>query len=244
LSELNPIHLAQAIVHWLEYQSICGRSELFCEAYLSQPVGEYCLSIRPEHFAPEYSYPTQFQGKRKGGRLRSLDFAVFRQQANAAQKYMSDAVETKFVTANRDFTQEVFDDLYRLLWFQSTREPERCRRWFVTAGFRKNLEGDNFLSSKVQLGRGANKPQKYAFRGLLSTDLNNHTRTKQIHTGAAQLRSRWVKAAHNFGQTQVPNSITVRLAGRSPKVAKPTDACCYVWEVVRPQPDFQSVHPC
>lgn len=238
---MNPIHLAQAIVHWLEYQSLCGRSELFCEAYLAQPIGEYCLSLKPEHFEPEYPYPPQYQ---KGvRRKRSVDFAIFKKTAGGTQKFISDAIETKFVTARRDFTQEVFDDLFRLLWFQPTREPARCRRWLVVAGFRRNLQSDNFLKAKVQIGKGPNQPKKAAFTGLLSSDLNNHTRRKPIHTSEAQLRACWVEAAGSFGQNTLPDSIEVRLAGRAPKVAKPTDACCYVWEIMRPQPGFASVHP-
>ncbi len=238
---MNPIHLAQAIVHWLEYQSLCGRSELFCEAYLAQPVGEYCLSLKPEHFEPEHPYPREYQqGVR---RKRSVDFAVFKKTPGGAQKFLSDAIETKFVTARRDFTQEMFDDLFRLLYFQPTREPARCRRWLVIAGFKKNIESDKFLKAHVQIGRGAHQPKRPAFKGLLSADLNNHTRTKLIHDAEPQLRACWVEAAQNFGQTTIPDSITVRLAGRAPRTAKPTDACCYVWEIMRPQPDFATVHP-
>lgn len=242
MSEMKPIHLSQAIVHWLEYQNICGRSELFCEAYLAQPIGEYGLSLKPEHFEPECPYPEIYQ--KNARRKRSIDFALFAKHAGSAQRHISDAIETKFVTASRDFTQEIFDDLFRLLWFQPTREPAKCKRWLVIAGFRKNLESDNFLKSTVQIGRGRNQPKVDAFTGLLSTDLNNHTRTKQIHTGHPALRARWVTAATNFGQQHIPDSITVRLAGRSPARARPTDPCCYVWEVIRPQPDFTSIHPC
>lgn len=242
MSKINPIHLAQAIVHWLEYQNICGRSELFCEAYLAQPIGEYCLSLKPEHFEPELPYPPSYQ--RNTRRKRSLDFAVFGKLQGGAQKFISDAIEAKFVTAKRDFTQEAYDDLYRLLWFQPTREPARCSRWFIVAGFKKNLHSDNFLDSRVQLGRGPNKPKTDAFTGLLSSDLNNHTRVKPIHAADPRIRPLWVESAHSFGQTQLPDSITVRLAARAPRTARPTDACCYIWEIQRPQPNFLSVHPC
>lgn len=239
---MNAIHLAQTVYHWLKYQSLCGRSELFCEAYLSQPIGEYCLSLNPEHFEAELPFPAKYQvGVR---RKRSLDFAVFGKSAAGAQKFLTDAIETKFVTARRDFTQEVYDDLYRLLWFQPTREPDKCRRWLLTAGFKKNIDGDNFLASLVQLGKGKGKLKRAAFRGLLSIDLNNHTRTKQIHAAAPELRVRWVDAAESFGESELPDSITVRLSGRAPNAPRPTDPCCYVWEIIRPQPNFAAVYPC
>lgn len=239
---INAIHLAQTVYHWLRYQSLCGRSELFCEAYLAQPIGEYCLSLAPEHFEAELPFPPTYQtGVR---RKRSLDFAVFEKDAAGAQKFIADAIETKFVTSTRDFTQEIYDDLYRLLWFQPTREPARCRRWFLAAGYKKNIDGDNFLSSVVQLGPGKGKRKRAAFRGLLSTDLNNPTRIKPVHTAAAELRARWVDAANSFGQTELPDIITVRLRGRCPSSPRPADPCCYVWEVIRPQPDFAAVYAC
>ena len=238
---MSPIHLSQAIVHWLEYQSICGRSELFCEAYLANPIGEYCLSVPHEHFEPEYPYPPAYQAG--AGRRRSLDFALFKQSLTGTQKVMTDAIETKFVTAKRNFTQEIYDDLFRLLWFQPTRDPDRCRRWLVIAGFCRNLFSEHFLHDMVQVRRGRNQPQTCAFRGLLSADLNNHTRTKPIQGAAPAIHNLWTEAARNFGQHQHPDAITVRLAGRTPATARPGDACCYVWEIIRPQPDFTATHP-
>lgn len=238
---MNAIHLAQTVYHWLKYQSHCNRSELFCEAYLSQPIGEYCLSLNPECFEAEWPFPKVYQNGTR--RRRSLDFAVFGPPMVGQQKVMIHAIETKFVTAKRTFTQEVYDDLFRLLWFQPTREPSRCRRWLVVAGYKRNISGNNFLANKVQLGTGRGKPQVHAFRGLLSADLNNHTRKKPIHAARPELRARWVDAAQNFGQKTLPDHITVRLAGRAPSNPRPTEPSCYVWEIIRPQPNFADTFP-
>lgn len=238
---MNAIHLAQTVYHWLKYQSICGRSELFCEAFLAQPIGEYCLSLNPRLFEAESPLPPAYQGNTR--RKRSLDFALFGNPVVGAQKVMTDAIETKFITSRRDFAQEVYDDLFRLLWFQPTREPEHCRRWLVIAGFSRNIHSGHFLEQLVQIGQGAGKLKRLAFRGLLSTDLNNHTRTKPMHAANAELRNLWVQAAENFGQAQLPEFITVRLRGRAPNTPHPADPCCYVWEIIRPQPDLGNLHP-
>src|SRR4051794_28353319 len=119
---MNAIDLAQTVYHWLKYQSLCGRSELFCEAYMAQPIGEYCLSLNPTQFETECSFPNAYQANTR--RRRALDFASFGLSAGGAQKVMKNAVETKFVSARRTFTQEIYDDLFRLLWFQPTREPD------------------------------------------------------------------------------------------------------------------------
>ncbi len=238
---MEPVHLARAVVHWLEYQSLCGRSELFCEAYLAQPIGEYCLSITPEHFEPEFAYPPIYQRGTTHPRL--MDFAVFNRTQGAAQMHLSHAIETKFITAKRDYKQEIFDDLYRLLWFQPTREPALCRRWLLVAGYRRNVHSRKFLEATVQEGRGRNRPTLVAFRGLLSSDLNNHSRTKPVHTIDNRIRSCWVKAAQAFGESQLPAEVSVRLIGRAPAIAHQGGACCYIWEIQRPQPNFPAVHP-
>jgi hypothetical protein len=238
---MNPIHLSQAIVHWLEYQSLCGRSELFCEAYLAQPIGEYCLSLRPEHFEPEVHYPKEYQVGTK--KKRAMDFAIYGMNAAGTQKAIHHAVEAKFVSAKRDFSQEIYDDLYRLLWFQPSREPESCKRWLVVAGFHKNIVGDWGLGAKAQLGRGRGKKRVNVFTGLLSKDLYNARRTKPISGACPELRAMWVEAAKSFGCKFLPDEITVRLAGRSPVSPHPAGAACYVWEVIRPQPDFAATSP-
>lgn len=239
MKNLDPIHLAQVVVHWLRYQNLCGRSELFCEAYLSQPIGEYCLSLNPSHFEPESLYPKDCQAG--ATRKRGMDFAVFGRNQADTQNALKHAIETKFVTAKRSFFQEVYDDLFRLLWFQPTREPAGCQRWLVVAGYHKNVIGENLLEARVQLKRGKNQPQIHAFRGLLSIDLNNATRTKQIHAADPRLRKLWAKSAKAFGQKELPDAITVRLAGRYPSRPRPADLCCQVWEVQRPA-QFASVH--
>lgn len=238
---MKPDHLAQTIVHWLEYQSLCGRSELFCEAYLAQPIGEYCLSIKPEHFEPECPYPNAYQGGTT--KKRAMDFAVYGKNAAGTQRSITHAIESKFVTARRSFAQELFDDLFRLCWFQPTREPGNCKRWLVVAGFSKNIIGPKALGAKVQLGRGAGKKKADAFKGLLSRDLFNARRTKKVHLARPELRPMWADAAEAFGSTYLPDSVTVRLAGRYPVNPRPTAAACYVWEVVRPQPNFAAVFP-
>lgn len=209
---------------------------------MAQPIGEYLLSQNPVHFEAEHPFAREYQSDAR--RPRSLDFASFGKPQQGKQKVMIHAVETKFVTAKRSYAQEIYDDLFRLLWFQPTREPDRCRRWLVVAGYKKNVIGKKFLAAKFQLGKGAAKTRRLAFKGLLSIDLHNHTREKPLHAAQPELRKRWVSAAKAFGQKQLPDIIKIRLAGRAPANSRPTDLCCYVWEIIRPQQGFAALHNC
>lgn len=240
MKNLDLRQLCRAIYHWLQYQNLCGRSELFSEAYLSQPIGEFLLSINFEHFQPEYAYPKAYQAGAR--RQRSMDFAAFKKSSGGGQKILNHAFEVKFVSGKRDFTQEIYDDLYRLVWFQPNREPEQCQRWLIAAGISKKLLSDQFLKKKVQEKPGRGQKQVEAFKGLLSTDLNNHTRTKQVHGAHGAIRKCWVSAAKALAQDRIPDQITTRLAARWPIRPRTTDLSCMVWEIIRPQPDFTSTY--
>src|SRR4051812_40719820 len=41
MSNLEISDVPKAIVNWLEYEKLCGRSEIFSEALLSYPIAEY-----------------------------------------------------------------------------------------------------------------------------------------------------------------------------------------------------------
>lgn len=237
---MNPIDLARTVVHWLEYQRLCERSDLFCEAYLSQPIGEYCLAQKPIHFEPEIEYPPSYQPTT--GRRRSMDYAIYGKSPPFVQNVLHHAIEAKFVTANRIFTQEIFDDLYRLLWFEPTRAPTACRRWLLIAGYAKNITGKKGLGANVQLGSGRGKPKVPAFGRLLPTQVNNPSTTKPVHDSCPEVRQLWCEAARAFGQTSIPDTISLRLRARYPNKPRHTDALCLVWEIFRPV-KFASIHP-
>jgi len=237
MKPLNANDLCHLLVHWLKYQYLCGRDSLFCEGLMSQPIGEYALSLDPEHFEPEHPYPNIYQANTR--RKRSMDFAIYQPPLLGQQKVLAHAIETKFVTSNRGFMQEVYDDLYRLLWFQPSREPAVCKRWLIVAGFKKNISGPKFLGASSQIGAGRGRRKVDAFTGLLSGDLNNAKRTKDVHGAVPEIRKLWEEAAEAFGSDSLPDQITVRLAARYPPRPKPAELCCFIWEIVRPQPNFQ-----
>ena len=106
--------LAQAIVHWLQYQRILGRDELFSEAYLGQPIGEFLLHYRDSNkseLKTEYDHPI-LNLAQKSGRPSQIDFIIKSLLA------MTVAIEVKwFVDSpsnNSNNIKKIIHDLLRL----------------------------------------------------------------------------------------------------------------------------------
>ena len=106
--------LAQAIAHWLQYQRILGRDELFSEAYLGQPIGEFLLHYRDSNkyeLKTEYDHPI-LNLAQKNGRPSQIDFMIKSLLA------MTVAIEVKwFVDSpsnNSNNIKKIIHDLLRL----------------------------------------------------------------------------------------------------------------------------------
>lgn len=107
--------LAQAIAHWLQYQEIIGKDELFSEAYLSQPIGDFLLHYRDSNkseLKTEYNHPILNLKQKKNGRPSQIDFIIKSSLA------MTVAIEVKwFVYSQSNYSnsiKKIIHDLLRL----------------------------------------------------------------------------------------------------------------------------------
>ena len=168
-----------------------------------------------------------------------MDYAILGPSSVVKQDVLHYAIEAKFITAKRVFTQEIFDDLYRLLWFEPNRDPSACKRFFLAVGYERNMVGKKGLGATV--GKGSAKLP--AFGRLLPQTLQGVPNiTRAIHKAKPGIRDLWVEAAKAFGQKEIPDSISLRLRARYPAKPKPTDLLCMIWEIERPA-TFTSTHP-
>jgi hypothetical protein len=223
---MNATELARAIIHWLEYERLCGRDHLFSEASLRNPIGQYLLASLSHQIEPEHNYPEANQ-PRGSGRRRAMDFAVLR---TGGQQALLHAIESKFINAKREFKQEIFDDLFRLASFEAENQAEQCERWLVLAGRWTNLRTKIFeATTKLREGGRASK----SFRGVLPKALTSPERHVLVHESAPGIRKLWANAARAFGKDQIPNALDVRLAARNPASPHPTSFCCMIWKVNR-----------
>jgi hypothetical protein len=223
---MNPTDLAKSVIYWLEFERLCGRDHLFSEESLKQPIGQYLISNLSQRIEPEHNYPDQYQPNGPG-RRRSMDFAVLRSGDNETLLH---AVESKFINSKREFKQEMFDDVFRLAWFDTVAGAEPCNRWMIVAGRWTNIRTKLFNATTRLRPRGR---MSETFRGVLPKKLTSPLRHVQVHSAAPGIRKLWVDAATAFGQSQIPNAIEIRLSARFPATPHPTGFCCLIWSVTR-----------
>ena len=223
---MNVTELGRAIVHWLEYERLCGRDNLFSEAALRNPIGQYLLANLNHQIEPEHNYPEAYQPA-GAGRRRAMDFAVLRK---GGQQVLLHGLESKFITSKREFKQEIFDDLLRLASFEPAGQVEPYEKWLVVAGRWTNLR-TRIFEATTRLRDGG--PMSKTFRGILPKELTAPESHPFIHESAPGIRRLWARAAEAFSQTQIPNAIDVRLVARNPARPHPTSFCCLIWKVNR-----------
>lgn len=135
---LRPV--AYAVARWLSFQDLCRRSDLFSEAYLSQPIGEYLMSNYKGRLQPESDHPNLQPNSM--GRPKQLDYTCWSPES----KVMVMAMECKWIGPSAYSKQALFDDILRLEVLRTGKG--HVGRYFLVAGtienFRKNFEQLNF----------------------------------------------------------------------------------------------------
>ncbi len=223
---MNPVHLAKAIVHWLEFERLCERGKLITEASLKFPLHNYLsatTSTVVELEVPIEGLPPN------AGRKKSIDFVLTRPGGQHAWQH---AIESKFVTDKRRFLQEVFDDLFRLDWISNPGQVEPFDRWLLLAGTHNHLQSQVFT---VDINPGNGGARVPAFETILSHDIQQPNLVVQVSASQGRLRQLWRGAAHELGQNQFPTSMRVILSAAEPAGATAQDFVCYVWRVTHQQ---------
>lgn len=225
---MEPQKLACAVVHWLEFESLCGRDRLFTEAALKTPVHHFLTANEPYDVFLEHPYPhmpTAMAGNT--GRKKSLDFCLRRPGGGKA---FVNVIESKFVNDRRAFAQEVLDDLYRLRWMKLFKQTQPCDRWLLIAGQWKDIK-------EQVLNKGSTKKKQILDRGLYGV---LHRTLNQLHTvdvknSSKKQRKRWSKAADQLMQTNLPSEFKSKLEAFVPSQPNAdTQYVCMIWRVIKP----------
>jgi hypothetical protein len=217
--------LGAAVHYWLSFQLLCGREQIFSEAYLSQPIAEFLSEHFRGHIHSEANHPLY---KPKNGRPRQVDFALLRLH----KQDFTSVIECKWVTDRDTSKQAIVDDLLRLECIRN--ESFSVDRYFLLAGKTGDLE-EHFWSLKCGKGR-----QSVPFAGYFFDDkLSLTPRKVPIKVGSppsiAPLFSEYEK---DFGEP-APSTMYTTLLFRSPANEK---ICVLVWKVGS-APGSQAIGP-
>ncbi|MDX2024305.1 MAG: hypothetical protein SF187_28950 [Deltaproteobacteria bacterium] len=211
---MNHSDLANAIVHWLEYERLCGRSNLLSEAALKAPVGEFLLSTQGHSLEVEVPYPKEMQPAK--GRPRSVDFCLRR--AGGGRVWTS-IVESKWANGKRDLSQEVFDDLLRLEHVRRSSQVEPFERVFLLAGQSKAIVQDIFERE----ANGADGRVRL-FEGVLP---QTGSAGVPVANAPAGIVKYWHEAAINIGLKGLPLTMKTKLVA----MASAGTFDCWVWRI-------------
>lgn len=143
-------NLGSAVLHWLCFQSLCGRGTLMSEHYLSQPIGEYLLHHHTGPLDSEVDHPNLNPAGRRG-RPRQIDFCLSSRDTNR----LTAAFELKWVGDGAFDKQRVIDDLLRLEALRNV-ESQHVYRYFLVAGETTSF-ANNFQNSQANLGAGGGR---------------------------------------------------------------------------------------
>ena len=227
---MNANRLAEVVVHWLEYERLCGRERLFREMALVRPIYDFLSAVESATIELEFPIPNlPPQVANRQGQKKCLDVCLRRP---TGQNAVQDIVETKLVRGNRDFTQELFEDLFRLEWVRIPQQNEPFYRWFLVAGEEQEINA-HIVTNRINPGNG--QPRIFCFENILSFDIANPNKQVTVHAAVPNLRARWCKSATKLGQTNVPLSFATALLGAYPLQPQPNFFKCFVWRITRSQ---------
>ncbi|XXT15354.1 hypothetical protein WME94_34400 [Sorangium sp. So ce429] len=218
-TDILPHLLASSIAHWLEYEDLCKRSIILSEASLKSPVADFLIANNGNDLLVEQSYPDEYQADR--GRPRAADFCLTRP---GGDQVWTAILESKFVTMRRDYTQEVFDDIFRLEAVRRTNQKENFNRYFVMAGEQTVIK-DRIFDRQYNVGDGGGR--KPVFADILPLIPNEDTNVP-VATSSGPVLNYWSRAADEFNLTELPLTIRVTLVADAFTGGK--YRCC-IWRI-------------
>ena len=220
-------YLTRAVHRWLSFQRMCGRSMVFSESYLCQPIAEFISFNHLGKIRPELNHP-QFATS-LSGRPKQVDFALL--TPNSAD--VESIIESKWITDRPYAKQAVLDDLLRLECF---RDPNRhVARYFLVAGLLDHFD-TNFLGLRYR-DSGCYKP---FIPMLLESSPGNNKKTVDVFNSTGNFR-KYFRKFHTDYVVDIPRKFNTTLISRT----RHDRIAVYLWQVesVKNRKTFHAASP-
>jgi hypothetical protein len=206
--------LARAVHRWLSFQRMCGRSMMFSEHYLSQPIAEFISFRHTGRIRPEFNHPAF--ATLLPGRPKQVDFALLTPNTQDVEC----VIEAKWVRDTSYPKQAILDDLLRLECFRD--QNRHVRRYFLVGGLQTNLDA-NFLGLRYQ---DSGITRRFLTR-LLDSKPQSPTKVVNIFGASGALRDFYRKFQNRYGVQAIPKKFKTTLLGSE----RADGIAVYLWQI-------------
>jgi|SRR3989339_758765 len=134
---------------WLMFEFACGRSGLFSEKYLSQPIGQILSAYSGDRVIAEFKHTPLSEHMKGPGRRPEIDFVVCDTFPD-----VSIAVESKWIGSTKPTVESIVWDIIRLEMLAYKYNAE-C--YFILGGKKASLDAflaENKFSGGSTAGKG------------------------------------------------------------------------------------------
>ncbi|WP_155632287.1 hypothetical protein [Burkholderia cepacia] len=227
MKPLQTKRLARAVHRWLSFQRMCGRSMVFSESYLCQPIAEFISFHHPGKIRPELNHP-QF-ATLTSGRPKQVDFALLTPNTSDVEC----VIESKWISDSAYSKQAILDDLLRLECFRDTNR--HVSRYFLVGGLLDHFD-TNFLGLRFR-DAGTNNPFTPM---LLDSTYGSGAKTVDVYGATGNVRTFYRKFHSGYG-VDLPKKFKTTLVSRS----RIDRIAVYMWKVesVQNRQTFSAILP-
>jgi hypothetical protein len=212
--------LSTAVVHWLEFERLCGREQLFSELGLRRPIGEFLLTQENRRVVVEES----LANISSPGRPEAVDYCLKR---TGGSNVWTDAVECKWINDKRSLKSEIFKDLLRLEGIRR-RQTEPIRRWFCIAGKSAHLKK---RVVEVESNPGGGMARVKTFYSIIGFSMSGATCSPKVAASDGWLKRCWEDAGRSLGVSELPLSFRTELAAQAGDCSDANAYICMIWRV-------------
>jgi hypothetical protein len=141
----EPRNLIEATSHWLNFEALCQRYELFNEGYMSYPIGQFLRERYGGYLRTEFKHPLLERRGTRGDTPR-IDFVLVKPRSpddygSKTLPELETTIETKWISAGPFLPWPILRDLVRLEVLVNAHDD--VSGYLVLAGRKKHFEGKN-----------------------------------------------------------------------------------------------------
>lgn len=220
MNKYNQIGIGLA--SWLEFEIRAGRESLFCESYLSNPIGQLLQATYKAHVVAEMEHKVLKERHQGAGRKPHFDFGVI----GEASELLA-AIECKWLSQSKTLARDILIDLVRLRLLY----PHYAKEAFlIVAGKMKHFK-ELFEDKGLQP-----HPKQWNSHFLLPTENDNGSSIRFIPKARFR-ESLFQQVLSPFQGLDVPQSIRIERAIPNPRSAVSNTYQVYVWRLKKPMTD-------